>query len=198
MGAERKDHAGNMSPYVAVRRGRRHSGDARRSHALVDWSRAGSRWRVGISGGKCVAACRDEGGRWRATRHGPMDKPARQASTVVTGRKPILRTVCDGGRFPSCFGEAGSGRVWRTSCAQPHAFNSRDVARHGARADRPANVSPHVAATRFRAALDTFRPARPPSAFTRSRCRQPCPARHARDRRERHTHSSYLETARHV
>lgn len=139
--------------------GKARSAGAWRVWALVDWSRAGWGLRVRLSCGKCVA--RDEAGRRRRTRHdtGRRTSPARQMNTVVTDRTEI-----------------DSSDGWRRSCPVTakhvpvangvlHAFNSRGVARHKTRMNRPANMSPHVAATHFRAAHDTFR----------SRATAPCP-----------------------
>lgn len=176
---------------VSACRGGRRSGGAWRARTLADRSVAGSWLHVRKSGGKCVA--RDESGR-RRTRHdmGRQISPARQMNTVVTNRKEIDSS--DGWRRRVTVTE----KAVPIACGVPHAFNSHDAARHKIRMNRPANMSSHVAATHIRAAHDTCRPMPPLPALTRPHRQQPCLARHARDRRDRRTHSSYLETARHV
>ncbi|VWC38901.1 hypothetical protein BLA13014_06730 [Burkholderia aenigmatica] len=151
---------------MCVRRGmcrrmsrERRSGATWRARALVDWSRAGLGLRVRLSCGKCVA--RDEAGRRRRTRHdtGRRTSPARQLNPVVTDRKEIDSS--DGWRRS----RPVTAKHVPVAHGVLHAFKSRDAARHKTRMNRPANMSPHVAATRFRAAHDTVR----------SRAAAPCP-----------------------
>ncbi len=130
-----------------MRRGRR-SGGAWQAWTLADWRVAGLGQRVCLSCGKCVA--RDETGR-RCTQHD-------------IGRR-INR--CATYEYCRCRSEADSSDGMRrrlpvtkkpvpVACGVLRAFNSRDAARHKTRMNRPANMSPHVVATHFRTAHDTF------------------------------------------
>lgn len=187
VGAERKDHAGNMSPYVVGEGARMRCGGRRRlragagpisgcafvchagnvsPHVAVKCVRAvsGARVRSWVENRPacaCALAC-------PASNVSPPVAPkpvdaARNRRRRMRLRDTCMRQVPIGSRFVGRHAITASGRRSRFRSHVAHCPRSGRAIHRNACMNRPANMSPHVAATHLRAAQDRFGPrAAPP------------------------------------